>query len=118
MVAPAAMRKYAQALVRIDAPKGNDPVEVAISLRRGVTLAGKVVSPDDKPVAEGAIITRFNVSGQAGRWGGYLVPVRDGRFVLPGLEPESAPTRCLCMTQNTSGVPRSRFRPRRRATSR
>ena len=80
------LRKYAQALVRIDAAKGNDPVEVAISLRRGATLTGKVVSPDGKPVAEGAIITRFNVSAQAVRWGGYRIPVRDGRFVLPGLE--------------------------------
>jgi RNA polymerase sigma factor (sigma-70 family) len=81
-------RKYAQAVVKVEAPKGNDPVEVAIALRRGVTIQGRVIGPDDKPVAEGAIITRFNVSAQAERWGGYSIPVRDGRFVLPGLDPE------------------------------
>ena len=82
------LRKYAQALVRIDVPKANDPVEVAISLHRGATLTGKVVGPDGQPIAEGEMIACFNVSAQAGRWGGYRIPVRDGRFVLPGLEPE------------------------------
>ena len=80
------LRKYAQALVRIDVKKGNDPVDAPIKLRPGVTLNGQVVDPDGKPVADGAIITRFNVSAQAGRWGGYRIPVRNGRFVLSGLE--------------------------------
>jgi RNA polymerase sigma factor (sigma-70 family) len=81
------LRKYAQALVRFDAKKGNDPMDVAIALRRGVTLKGQVIGPDDKPVAEGAIITRFNVNAQAQRWGGFPISIRDGRFVLSGLEP-------------------------------
>ncbi len=82
------MRKYAQALVPITAQKGREPVEVAIALRSGVTLKGRVLDPDGAPVAEGAIITRFNVSAQAHRWGGSTIPVRDGQFVLPGLEPD------------------------------
>lgn len=59
-----------------------------IALRRGVTVGGKVVGPDEKPVAEGALITRVNVSAQAPRWGGHPIPARDGRFVLPGLDPD------------------------------
>jgi RNA polymerase sigma factor (sigma-70 family) len=82
------LRKYAQALVQIEARKGNDPMDVTIPLRRGVTVKGQVIGPDEKPVAEGTIITRFNVCAQAHRWGGFPIPIRDGRFVLPGLEPD------------------------------
>ena len=84
------LRKYAQAVVPIEARKGNDRVDVAIALRRGATVKGQVIGPDDKPVAEGAIITRFNVDAQAQRWGGFPIPIRDGRFVLPGLESDRA----------------------------
>ncbi len=82
------LRKYAQAVVPVTARNGREPVEVAIALRGGATLKGRVLDPEGAPVAEGAIITRFNVSAQAGRWGGKLIPVRDGQFVLPGLEPD------------------------------
>ncbi len=98
------LRKYAQALVRMDAAQGNDPVDVAISLRRGVTLTGQVVGPDGKPVAEGAMVTRFNVSAQAGRWGGYLVSLHDGRFLLPGLEPERVYTLLVHDTKHLWGA--------------
>ena len=80
-------RKYAQALVPVDAKKGSGPIDVAITLRPGLTVKGQVKGPDDTPVAEGLIITRFNVSAQAQRWGGYPIRVADGRFSLPGLEP-------------------------------
>ena len=97
------LRKYAQALVRVDATKANDPIDVAITLRRGVAIEGKALSPDGKPVAEGEVITRFNVSAQAGRWGGYRIPVRDGRFVLPGLEPDRAYTLLVHDAKNRWG---------------
>ena len=90
-VAPRAApaHKYAQACsCACDAAKGNNPLEVAISLRRGRHAhRARSLVPTTCLLPTGAIITRFNVSGQAGRWGGYLAPVRDGRFVLPGLEP-------------------------------
>ncbi len=87
---PGGLRKYAQAVVPITAPKGNQPVDVGISLRKGATVRGRVLDPEGKPVANGAVITRFNVSAQAHRWGGRPIPVRDGRFVLSGLEPDRA----------------------------
>ena len=58
------------------------------ALRKGATVKGRVLDPDGSAVAEGALITRFNVSAQAHRWGGSPIPVRDGQFVLPGLEPD------------------------------
>ncbi len=83
-------RKYAQALVPVEAKTGSGPIDVAINLRPGLTVKGQVKGPDDKPVTEGFIITRFNVGAQAQRWGGYPIRVRDGRFALPGLEPGRA----------------------------
>ena len=85
---PGGLRKYAQAVVPITAPKGHEPVEVAIALRAGASVKGRVLDPDGTPVADGIVITRFNVSAQAHRWGARPIPVRDGQFVLPGLEPD------------------------------
>ncbi len=82
------LRKYAQAVVPITAPKGREPVEVAIALRSGASVKGRVLDPDGAPVADGVVITRFNVSAQAHRWEASPIPVRDGQFVLPGLEPD------------------------------
>ena len=87
---PGGLRKYAQAVVPITARKESQPVDVGISLRRGATVMGRVLDPEGSPVADGAVITRFNVSAQAHRWGGGPIPVRDGRFVLSGLEPNRA----------------------------
>ncbi len=40
------------------------------------------------PIAQGTLITRYNVSGQAQRWGAHRIPVTDGQFVLQGLDPD------------------------------
>jgi RNA polymerase sigma factor (sigma-70 family) len=87
---PGGLRKYAQAVVPITARKESQPVDIGISLRKGATVRGRVLNPEGSPVADGAVITRFNVSAQAHRWGGRLIPVRDGRFVISGLEPDRA----------------------------
>jgi RNA polymerase sigma factor (sigma-70 family) len=75
-------------------PKDGVDKEVSVTLRRGVTLRGQVVGPDGKPVPEGIVIG-----------GGLLAPFQDdfpaehettsrdhrfhdGRFELPGCEPD------------------------------
>ncbi len=83
---PGGLRKYAQAVVPIDAEGKKEPVEVSISLKKGVTLEGRVLDPEGKPVERGTLETCFNVGVQAFRWGGNRVPVTRGRFFLPGLD--------------------------------
>ena len=61
-------RQYASAAIAVAARRGSPPVDVPFALRRGTTIKGRVLDPDGRPVAEGTVITRFNVSGQAGRW--------------------------------------------------
>jgi hypothetical protein len=60
--------------------------EIAIKLRRGVTLRGRVVGRDGNPVASGWLIAPTYVPfGQ--EFKGHTLPVRDGRFEVPGCEP-------------------------------
>jgi RNA polymerase sigma factor (sigma-70 family) len=101
---PGGRRKYAQAVVKVEARKGNDPVQVAIALRRGVTLKGQVLGPDDKPVAEGAIITRFNVSAQAHRWGGYPIP-RNSRSSRPATSRSPSGWHLAARSGSASSIP-------------
>ena len=67
--------------------KGSGPIDVAITLAPGVTVKGQVNGPDDKPVAEGSIITRFNVVGPGTALGRIPNPGARRAVLLPGLEP-------------------------------
>jgi RNA polymerase sigma factor (sigma-70 family) len=82
-------RYYPDALIPLDHQPGAEPAAVAVALRRGVTLRGRVLGPDDKPVAEYTMFARsfvpFGVSFHHN-----VVPVRDGIFELPGCDPEKA----------------------------
>jgi RNA polymerase sigma factor (sigma-70 family) len=62
--------------------------EVKVTLRRGVTIKGNVVGPDGKPVAQGVLVCRSYIP-----FGKSLNPartkeVKDGRFELPGCDPD------------------------------
>lgn len=83
---PGGMRYYAHAFVPLDLKAGADPPEIAVSLKRGVTVRGRVVGPDDKSVAEAMMLTRLRISPFTPYWRGNPAPVRDGRFELHGLD--------------------------------
>ncbi|MCI0456964.1 MAG: sigma-70 family RNA polymerase sigma factor [Gemmataceae bacterium] len=83
-------RHYPDGLVALDLKPEAKAHEVAVTLRRGVTLKGRVLRPDGKPVDEGALFCHTYLPH------GYTLnpvsslPVRKGRFELPGFEPEKA----------------------------
>ena len=84
-------RLYSHAFIACNSePDGTGP-PVNVSLRRGVTVTGRVVSPDEKPAAETWIISRIALgpSGLASSvWrGNYHGDARNGRFELHGLNP-------------------------------
>jgi RNA polymerase sigma factor (sigma-70 family) len=75
---------HADALVRIDPAPGAGPKEVAVELRRGVTVRGRLVGPDGKPVARAVMICgalRTAVPSFS------HVEVLDSQFALHGLDP-------------------------------
>jgi hypothetical protein len=75
---------YYHAVVEVDVKK-DEGKEVAITLRRGVTVQGRLIGPDGKPVASALMF----VGGHRPRFENTMHPVlvRDGRFELRGLDP-------------------------------
>jgi RNA polymerase sigma factor (sigma-70 family) len=77
---------YYHAVVPVDVKPDDKFVEVSITLRRGITLSGRLVGRGDKPVASAVMF----VSSHKPRFEKTMHPVhvRDGRFEVRGLDPE------------------------------
>jgi RNA polymerase sigma factor (sigma-70 family) len=81
-------RYYLDAVLPLHLKPQPGPHQLAITLRRGVTLTGQVLDPDGKPVARALMLCRTYLPR------GYLhnnmrpKDVEDGRFELPGCDPD------------------------------
>jgi RNA polymerase sigma factor (sigma-70 family) len=77
---------YHHAILDVEMKPGEKVKEVNIILRRGVTVKGQLVGPDDKPVASAVMF----VSSHRPRFETVMHPVlvRGGRFEVRGLDPE------------------------------
>jgi RNA polymerase sigma factor (sigma-70 family) len=89
---PGGGRQYAHAFVACDLKPGTESREVDVTLRRGATVAARVVRPDGQPAREARVFTRLLLAPQpwATRmfWLGFHGDVRDGRCELHGLPPD------------------------------
>jgi hypothetical protein len=65
-----------------------EPPFVPISLRRGVTVRGRLVGLEGKPVGHIKMLCRLAVASTVGYSGLYPVRLPDARFELPGCDPE------------------------------
>ena len=90
---------YPDALARIDLKADQPSHEVTMRLRRGISVTGRVIGPDGNPVAKAIAFGRtyvpYNGRGSTfGSFNGYLpeIKVRDGRFEIPGCDPEKLST--------------------------
>jgi hypothetical protein len=81
-------RVYSHAIVPLKIEPEVQPEPLKVSLRRGVTVVGRLVGADGKPVAQARMLSRQNVSLWDHMVGG---PTRvfDGRFELHGCDPEA-----------------------------
>src|SRR5207244_1660383 len=75
-------------LAALNSKRGAEPPEIKITLRRGVTVKGRLVGPDGKPVAKAKMLCRLAVASTVGYAGLYPVDVSEGRFELPGCDPD------------------------------
>jgi hypothetical protein len=86
-------RIYTHAILACD-PKPDRPgLEVSVALRRGATVRGRVVGPDDRPVREAWLISRLILRPGTVPWRLWSPEEhgtsRDGRFELHGLDPDT-----------------------------
>jgi RNA polymerase sigma factor (sigma-70 family) len=79
-------RIYYHAIIPLNLKAGDKQKEVPVALRRGVTIKGRLVGPDGKPVKD----TQLFVGEYRSPWAKKLDPimVRDGKFELSGCDPD------------------------------
>jgi hypothetical protein len=78
---------YPDALVPIDVKEGVESEPIVANLRRGVTIRGRVENADGKPVASGFLASRTYL-GSGWEHNSEFLPVQDGRFEIPGCDPD------------------------------
>jgi hypothetical protein len=89
---PGGRRVYAHAIRFLDLKPGTDSQEVDLALRRGATVTGRVVGPDGQPVGDAWFFSRVTLAptGVWREWTGRdHGRVRDGRFEVHGLDPDT-----------------------------
>lgn len=79
---------YPDALLPINVKVTEEPKPVVAVLRRGLTLKGRVERADGNPVANGFLVSRTYL-GAGWEQNCEFLPVRDGRFEIPGCDVET-----------------------------
>jgi protocatechuate 3,4-dioxygenase beta subunit len=87
---PGRERLYPNGLVALDLKPESKEHEVTVTLRRGMTVKGRVLGPDGKPVDEFKVLSRSYLPSGYSWWRCrlHMVEGRNGRFELPGCDPE------------------------------
>ena len=80
---------FFDAVIPLDLNPGTVVHEVTARLRRGVTVTGQVLAQDGRPVASGLLLSPTYIP-VGYELQGHTFPVRDGRFTLPGCDPEKS----------------------------
>jgi protocatechuate 3,4-dioxygenase beta subunit len=94
---PSRFRNYPDGLIALDLKPGSKTEDVAVTLRRGVTLRAQVVTPDGKPVAKLMALSRFYLPTGFYNWqtSWNQLQVHDGELALPGCDPVKGGTAWL-----------------------
>jgi RNA polymerase sigma factor (sigma-70 family) len=79
-------RVYYHAVVPLGLKPGDKEKELPITLRRGVTLKGRLVGPDGKPVNHAVLfVGEYKPPREKSL---FPINVREGQFELPGCDPD------------------------------
>src|SRR5262249_49629780 len=89
---PGGQRFYPDGLAAVNLKPGATPKEIAVALRRGVTVKGRVLQPDDQPLQSNTSLLACRSFLFSGFTLGhsYRVIAGDGTFDLPGCDLEKA----------------------------
>jgi protocatechuate 3,4-dioxygenase beta subunit len=87
---PGGRRIYTHAVLACDPKPDGTGQEVSVALRRGATVQGRVVGPDDRPVRDAWLISRLILRPDTVPWRSWRPDehgtAREGRFELHGLD--------------------------------
>ena len=91
---PGGRRGYSHAFIACDPKPGSHGLEIHGVLRRGATVHGRVLTPDGQPAQETRMFSRVILEPWVNPWRHWfnasgLVMVRNGRFQVHGLDPDT-----------------------------
>src|SRR5207244_3431866 len=101
---PQGRRFYPDALVPFDFKRGVTVKEVAVRLRRGVTIRGRLLGPGGKPPRAALLLCWNQVQQYTPQWFGAAVHVADGQFELRGCDPKRTYTVYFLDPRNEHGA--------------
>jgi len=88
---PGGQRYHAHAIIPYEVKAGDLPHELAVPLRPGVTIKGRVEGPSGETITDAFVLTTLRIEPFNPHWrGDYQIKVRDGRFELHGLAPDAS----------------------------
>ncbi len=64
---PGGMHEYYHGFIQIEPSPASDPIETAIDIHRGVTIAGNVVGPQGEPVKKAILLSDNNTKQPGSR---------------------------------------------------
>ena len=83
-------RQYVHASIPLDLQPGAAACDVTASLQRGITVRGRLVGPPNKVVDEALMLACLYRSATSPEYRARPVTIREGRFELPGCDPEKS----------------------------
>jgi RNA polymerase sigma factor (sigma-70 family) len=106
---PGGAALYVHTAAPLDLKAEGDCPAVALKLRRGVTVKGRVLDPDGKPVKSALIYHYLSLANNPNwAWSYYYnlepVAVKDGAFALTGLDPKAKLAVCVIDRANLTGA--------------
>src|SRR5262249_50294348 len=76
-------RVYPDGVVKLNTKPGDNPLDILVQLQRGVTVKGRVLGPDGKPVAKSKMACWWHLPGEYYSRVPQVMDIRDGIFELP-----------------------------------
>jgi beta-lactamase regulating signal transducer with metallopeptidase domain len=99
-----ARRHYVGGFTTLDLKPDQPSAEVDLTLRRGVTLKGRIVGPNDQPPGDVLILSRHFIGAGEDEFRGGHITAKDGQFALHGLDPEKATPFYFLDPKNETGA--------------